>query len=164
MCHNVIDTHPQSHASPRENFTQWSSTTRKNGKLIASSSPNSIIGSFIMSFNGPDTDMSVRVGSQRNTLWMLRRWWTNSITATQGCRGSGRKGIKLAFFLFSFVIGSGPVQIALARVLQTSDHSKVEVKFPRAPYPQDDRGICFLFVSLFAFLFVCGYAAQEVCS
>ena len=53
--------------------------------------------------------------------------------------------------------------MALARVLPPSDHSQVEVEFPRAPYPQDDRGICFLFVCLFAFHFVCGYAAQEAC-
>jgi hypothetical protein len=52
--------------------------------------------------------------------------------------------------------------MALARVLPPSDHSQVEVEFPHAPYLQDDRGICFLFVYVFAFLFVCGYAAQEV--
>jgi len=50
--------------------------------------------------------------------------------------------------------------MAWARVLPPSDHSQVEVEFARAPYPQDDHGICFL---LFVFLFVCGDAAQEVC-
>ena len=39
----------------------------------------------------------------------------------------------------------------LARVLPPSDHSRVEVEFPRAPYPQDDRGICFLFVCCLPF-------------
>ena len=63
----------------------------------------------------------------------------------------------VSFFL---LIGCGPVQMASARVLPLLDHSQVEVEFPRAPYPQDDHGICFL---LFVFLFVCGDAAQEVC-
>jgi hypothetical protein len=64
----------------------------------------------------------------------------------------------LSFFLS--LIGCGPVQMASARVLPPSDHSQVEVEFPRAPYLQDDHGISFLFVCL---LFVCGDAVQEVC-
>ena len=58
----------------------------------------------------------------------------------------------LSFFLSLFLlIGCGPVQMALARVLPPSDHSQVEVEFPRAPYPQDDHGICFLFVCPFLY-------------
>jgi len=49
--------------------------------------------------------------------------------------------------------------MALAYVLPPSDHSQVEVEFPHAPYPQDDSGICFLFVCLFAFFFVRRYAS-----
>jgi hypothetical protein len=53
--------------------------------------------------------------------------------------------------------------MALALVLPPLDHSQVQVEISRTPYPQDDCWIRFVFVSLFAFLFVCGYAAQEVC-
>jgi len=52
----------------------------------------------------------------------------------------------LSFFL---LIGCGPVQMALAQVLPPSDHSQADVEFPHAPYPQDDHGICFLFVCPF---------------
>jgi len=74
--------------------------TGKNGKLIASSTPNSVVGSFIISFNGPDTNMSVWVGSQRKTSGMLRSWWTNSISVTQGSRDSGGKGSNWRSFSF----------------------------------------------------------------
>jgi hypothetical protein len=40
----------------------------------------------------------------------------------------------------------------------------VEVEFLFTPYPQDDCGICFLFVCLFVFLIACRYVAQKVCS
>jgi hypothetical protein len=68
----------------------------------------------------------------------------------------------LAFFLsfFSFVIGCGPVQMALAWVLPPLDHSQVEVEFPRTPYLQNDGGIV---SCLWIIFFLCRYAAQEVC-
>jgi hypothetical protein len=67
----------------------------------------------------------------------------------------------LSFFLSLFLlIGCGPVQMASAWDLSASDHSQVEVEFPRVPYPQDDHGICFMFVCAFL---ECGDAAQEVC-
>ena len=88
---------------------------------------------------------------------MLRSCWTNSIATIQGSRDNGGEGSILAFFSLSFfhsLIGYSPVQMASAQVLPPSDYSPVEVQFPNAPYPQDDIGICFLFVFFFAFFSV----------
>ena len=71
-------------------------------ELIPSSTPNGVIGSFIVLFNKPDTDMSIGVGSQRKTSGMLRSWWTNSIAATQGHPNSGAK--ESNWHSFSFLL------------------------------------------------------------
>jgi len=57
--------------------------------------------------------------------------------------------------LHFFSYWSGPVQMALARVLPPSDHSQVEVEFPRAPDPQNYREICFIF---------CFHPCMKICS
>jgi len=163
-CHNSIGIHHQAQASHWTNLTRWLFMTRKNGKSITHSTQNGVVRSCIISFNGLHKDMSVWVGSKQKSSGMLRSWWTNAITATQGISDSGGKKSNWHCFLFSFfVIGSGPVQMALAWVLPPANHSQVEVEFPCTPYPQDDHGICFLFVPMFVFLFVYRYAAQEVC-
>ena len=58
-----------------------------------------------------------------------------------------------ASLLFSY--RSGPVQMASARVLPPSDHSQVEVEFPRAPDPQNYREICFI---------LCFFFCMKICS
>jgi len=60
--------------------------------LIAAWTPNGIIGSFIISLNWPDIDMSIPVWGQQKTSGMLMSWWTNSIATTEGSRNSGGKG------------------------------------------------------------------------
>jgi hypothetical protein len=54
------------------------------------------------------------------------------------------------------LIECGPVHLALALVLPPSDHSQQMVEFSCALYPQDDHGICILFVHT---VVVCGDAA-----
>jgi hypothetical protein len=56
----------------------------------------------------------------------------------------------LSFLLFAsllFFYWSDPVQMASVRVLPPLDHSQMEVKFPRAPDPQNYYEICFIVVS-----------------
>jgi hypothetical protein len=103
--------------------------TRKSAKLGVYLTPNSDIGSFITWFNGPDTDMRVRVRRQWKPSEMINSWWMNSIAAIQDSRDSERKESISRYFYLS-LIGCGPEQMGLARVLPPSDHSQVEVEYP----------------------------------
>jgi len=166
MYHNSTDTHLPSQASHWINLYQWLPMTWKSWKLIVFLTPNGDTGCSITLFTGPDTDMGIQFGSQRKTSRMVRSLWKNSIATILGSHDSGQNGpIGFFFFFLSFFlssIGCSPVQMASARVLPPLDHSQVEVQFPCAQYLQDNCGICFLFFCL-SFLFICRYAAQEVC-
>jgi hypothetical protein len=83
--------------------------------------------------------MCVHVGSQRITSGIFRK----AVIVVE----SDPFGV-LSFFLSFSLIGCGPIQMASAQVLSPSGHSQVEVEFPSVPCPQDDCGICCLFVCL----------------
>jgi len=99
---NAIGKHYWSHTSHQMILMKWLSTTQKNGMSMAFMTPNTIIGSFIISFNGPsNTDISMWDGNRRITTGMLRSWWLNSIDAILGSCDSGGKGsIWCSFILF----------------------------------------------------------------
>jgi len=72
--------------------------------------------------------------------------------------------IKVGLLLFPFFeIGCGQVHLAFARVFPASDHSQVEVEFPKAPYPQVNPGICILvFVSLSFCMKICSAGGLQL--
>jgi len=139
-----------------------------------------VIGSFTTFFNGRDRVTYVQAGNQRKTSRMPRSWstiFTEHILRSRGGNelsfGTQKRRKWVEFwdsgaedkqqlddlFCFSllhfFSYWSGPVQMAVARVLPPSDHSQVEVEFSRTLDLQNYREICFIF---------CFHPCMKICS
>jgi len=170
----------QAHLHQNRNRRLWTTPESTNGRLHGFLMLSCVIGSLTILFKGREIVTYVQAGNRRNTSRMPRSW---STYFTEHIRRS-REGNELSFgtrkwrkwvqfrdsraeekhqlddlfclsLLHFFSYWSGPVQMALARVLPPSDHSQVELEFPRAPDPQNHREICFIF---------CFHPCMKICS
>ena len=133
----------------------------KNEKSIIYSTPQGVIRTFIIQFNKPETDTSVRVGSPQKSLGILTSWLSNSIAATQGSRDSGGKGSICRSFFFLSCDWMRSSTDGLGMGLTTVGSQSIGGGVSLCAILT--RPLLDLFLVCLWFLVVCEYAAQEFC-